>query len=500
MQASEIRRLVEVSQFDEAVLSQCVGALSSLRRTPTEILARIFTLYGEHIRMSGRRYILRRSSAMVLSQVCCHWRMVSRATSEVWAHVRLPTTFAVTIDSASFVRDLLTRSRNLPLSLSIFGSDWMRPVSAFRRDENTPFFDILWECHDRLSHIALDLTPRQVARLSPRIFSHDNLKSFPKLSSLSLHIGRGTHVPESEEPVDYGGVLDSFRNAPFLHSLDLYSDVHVFSFGLSTTRWSQLKYLRVQMLIDFCDARDILRQCDQLEVARICLDEFPDDGPGQQHPLCILDNLRELYFAVPYGDCPPAVFFSAVSFPNLETLAMDVSDWSIDEFRPFYTRSNFPLRRLHLERLHNMHSEDLLLFLQSLPTLETLRIINCHFRDEARLWEMFTPHPTVSLRLAQLTQLALPLNFCGAQDGSRIAEMAECLSVHRGPASPFPLLQRVQLRTHSCEPEARFEEIVEARLAAIAATGFIVREVSPDPGLDDDVFEDGAEDSNLFGN
>ncbi|KAJ7089474.1 hypothetical protein C8R44DRAFT_990897 [Mycena epipterygia] len=176
-------------------------------------------------------------------------------------------------------------------------------------------------------------------------------------------------------------------------------------------------------------------------------------------------------FTLRYCDCPSAVFFSALSFSNLDTLAMDVSEWSIDDFRAFYIRSNFPLRRLHLERLDDMRAEDLLLFLQSLPTLQTLRIINCECCDDARLWEMCTLHPTVSLRLPQLTQLSLGLNFGGRQDGASSRKW-----------------------THSCEPEAQFGDAVEAPLAAIVATGFVVHKMSPNPGLNGDLFEDGAED------
>ncbi|KAJ7143004.1 hypothetical protein C8R44DRAFT_761532 [Mycena epipterygia] len=391
--------------------------------------------------------------------------MVSQGLPRLWDRVVLATTSIADVRTASIMRHLLARSGNLPLSLSIRNMSWPWVIL---RDGSTLFFDILWESHSRLQHVTLEI-PHKSARVAPRN------KQFPLLALLSLTLLGDTEEGDS----DVIALLNSFRHAPALRSLDLVSEQKVVaSFAQSPFPWSRLRDLRLRMAITLLDARTILVQCHRLERARISvgrrLEEF---SPG----ISTLPNLRELYFAIP-DDGPSAAFFEAFAFPNVERLAIDVGELSIEAFQGFYTRSNFSLQHLHLERIDDMMVDDLLAFLRVMPTLRTLSVINCGCCIEPGLFEIFTHHPIPSERaigLPKLTKLLLGLDF--DMDGTSVADMAESLSQHRGRDSEFPDLEVVYLMTYSRDPFARYEEAVETRLAAVAETDFLQREISPAP-------------------
>ncbi|KAJ7456249.1 hypothetical protein B0H11DRAFT_2244145 [Mycena galericulata] len=320
----------------------------------------------------------------------------------------------------------------------------------------------------------IEIFPSQLTHLLPSIFAQDT--GFPKLEFLSLTIDRTGLDPFAS---DISAILCSFGRSPLLHSLDLYSDegTSTSPLPLSSFPWSQLTHMRIHMGINLAETLDILVQCRQLESVHISLRK----GPGrvqELQPTATLPNLRELYYAVPYIDASSAALLETFSFPNLETLSLDVCRLSPHEFRRFYTRSSFQLRHFYLQRVDDFTVEQLLLFIQSQPILETLSLVNCTVCDHPELFRLFTHPPTPAL--TALSKLVVGLNF--RRDGVAVADMAEILSGYMGENSPFPRLDTLYLMTHPLQPKARHEDEVEARLRAVAATGFLIREVTPDPG------------------
>ncbi|KAJ6576069.1 hypothetical protein DFH09DRAFT_1150316 [Mycena vulgaris] len=485
---SEIR--TQYSRRSESLMP-LRGALSALRRFPAEILGEIFMLYTEHTcTSSGARHA---SDILLLGHVCARWRVVSHGFPRLWDNLVFSP-----ISTASVVRDILARSRNLPLSLSVIHFGWRKQISwdFFLMNRNTLLLKTLWDSHGRVEHLTLDLGPKQVAWLTPKIFAQHT--PFPALASLSISsiVGPGN----DPEIADFAKtVLDGFRQAPVLHSLNISCEpLYQTPPARCVFPWSQLRNLRMRMSMTLLDARNILTQCQQLESARFSIGsaiEDPDTGIPGMPPTCTLTRLQELYLAVD-DDVPSEDFFEAFTFPNLERLAMDVAHWSTAAFRRFYTRSNFKLWHLHLERIDDMTADDVLEFIRFVPTLHTLRIINCRACREDALFEIFTHSRAASQRsvsLPALTKLVLELTF--DIDGTAVADMAESLFVHRGHDSPFPVLELLYLTTHSCEPDALYGAEVEARLAAVAATGFLVRQPSPDP---DDITAYTKEDGNQW--
>ncbi|KAJ7464360.1 hypothetical protein FB451DRAFT_1263332 [Mycena latifolia] len=460
------------------------GALSALRRFPPEILGYIFVMCAEHDRTNRTSIADARRAPVLLGHVCSRWRIISHGNPRLWDRVVLPTSSSVDTDTASVVRDLLARSQNLPLALSVVNlTRWWN--MAYPPVDNTLFFEILWGSHSRLKDITLEIKPRKIAQLAPR---QDTL--FPQLATLSIHVSAADCPGGNRrrnrrlflDAIDLVRILAGFRHAPFLHSLDL-SCVNHCAIPLSpfTFPWAQLKNLRMQIPSALSQALDIFLQCPQLERARFSVREL-DATYRKGMPPHVHHNLRELYLAVEDPDFDASLFLRDFTFPNLERIYMDVGYLDPSAFQPFYTRSNFKLRHLHLQNIADMTADDVFAFIQFCPTLQSISIINCDCAYEAALFEIFTHDRNASWRaisLPMLTTLSIGLDY--EWDGTAVADMADCLSEHGGQDSPFPVLERIYLMTHSCEPNARYGEAVEARLAAVAATGFLVRDVSPYP-------------------
>ncbi|KAJ7464370.1 hypothetical protein FB451DRAFT_1263346 [Mycena latifolia] len=433
------------------------GALSALRRFPPEILGYIFVMCAEHDRTNRTSIADARRAPVLLGHVCSRWRIISHGNPRLWDRVVLPTS-----------------------------SWWM----AYPPVDRTLFFQILWGSHSRLKDITLEIKPREIAQLAPR---QDAL--FPQLATLSIHFSAADCPRRDDcsrnrrrnrclflEGIDLVRILAGFRHAPFLHSLDL-SCVNHCEIPLSPFifPWAQLKNLRVQIPSALFQAQEIFLQCPQLERARFSVREL--DAPYREGmPPHVHRNLRELYLAVEEDDFDASLFLRDFTFPSLERISIDVRYLDPSAFQLFYTRSNFKLRHLHLQRIFDMTADDLFAFIQFCPTLQSISIINCECAYEAALFEIFTHDRNAywrAISLPMLTTLTVGLDY--GCDGTAVADMADCLSEHGGQDSPFPVLERIYLMTHSCEPNARYDEAVEARLAAVAATGFLIRDVSPDP-------------------
>ncbi|KAJ6511082.1 hypothetical protein C8R45DRAFT_1207823 [Mycena sanguinolenta] len=453
------------------------GALSLFRRFPAELLGEIFELSvnAEGIQRWDPTSIADpKRSPMRLGHVCSQWRMIAHNLPRLWNMPFFRSTTVAGPDKASVIQSLMDRSRSLPLSLSVLTPHFFWEPHRFE-DGNLRFFEILWTSHLRFKSLTLGLTVDHVSRL-PSLFAPHQL---PILEFLTVSIEGA-----NRDPVNIGGILNSLQHSPALHSFDLYFDESTSTtpIAASTFPWSQLTHFRINMGITVAEVRDILARCPQLESIRVSLGSFPGETQSSWRPN-ILRHVREVCFAVPNVDASSEAFFDAFSFPNLERLSIDVGVLSPNAFLAFYTRSSFRLRYLHLERLDDLLVDQLFPFLQTQPTLDTLRLVNCRLCDEPELFRLFTRQPQPSrraLNLPVLRTLEIQLSF--DWEGTVVADMAEFLYEQRGEQSPFPSLEHVYLTTHSCEPEALYSDVVEERLAAVAATGFVLREVSADPG------------------
>ncbi|KAJ7616206.1 hypothetical protein DFH06DRAFT_1239402 [Mycena polygramma] len=452
------------------------GVLSVFRRFPVEILGEIFSFAVCADTRTSRSWNIvstsdPRKAPLLLGQVCSHWRTVSQSLPKLWTRVVFPMSTVVGPATAPRVGEILARSRNLPLSLSILMDTYWPP-----RDGNTGFFSTLSDSYDRLRAFALEITHQQLVWSLPPMLAAK--RTFPNLEFLSLSMDQSPI-----RPMEIGLLLDFFQHSPMLHSFDLTVDERPSTTPLahSPFPWSQLTHLRVCMGIPLTQMRDVLATCKDLESARICLNGHPGYSIGSQ-ARHTLPKLRELYFTVPNFDEPTPLLFESFSFPNLRHLALDIGFLSPDTFTEFAARSGFQLHHFSVERIDDVTLDDLFVFLQSQPAIETLNVVYSRLCGDPGLFRIFTHHlrPTwPQLALPELRQLTLELDY--ELDGTAAADMAEYLTEHAGEGSPFPKLEHVYLMTNSSEPEARYDDEVEERLAAIVASGFVIREVSPEP-------------------
>ncbi|KAJ6511033.1 hypothetical protein C8R45DRAFT_1162451 [Mycena sanguinolenta] len=421
------------------------GALSLFRRFPAEFLREIFELSvnAEGIQRWDPTSIADpKRSPMRLGHVCSQWRMIAHNLPRLWNMPFFRSTTVAGPDKASVIQSLMDRSRSLPLSLSVLTPHFFWEPHRFE-DENLRFFEILWTSHLRFKSLTLGLTVDHISRL-PSLFAPHQL---PILEFLTVSIEGANRDPAFLRPI--------FRRRHLHHA---HRGIHI-SMVAAYPLPDQHGYHRRR-------------------------------GAGYSSTLPPTGEYSRLSRFLSWGDSivmeaeyPATSFFDAFSFPNLETLSIDVGVLSPNAFLAFYTRSSFRLRYFHLERLDDLLADQLFPFLQTQPTLDTLRLVNCRLCDDPELFRLFTRQPQPSrhaLNLPVLRTLEIQLSF--DWEGTVVADMAEFLYEQRGEQSPFPSLEHVYLTTHSCEPEALYSDAVEERLAAVAATGFVLREVSADPG------------------
>ncbi|KAJ7268978.1 hypothetical protein C8J57DRAFT_1609089 [Mycena rebaudengoi] len=446
------------------------GTLSAIRRFPPEILSHIF-IFCRDTSLSLPYYMITNVNfaPMLLTHVCSRWRMIARDTPRLWSHVQLLTP-AFFGGRHTFIDEILHISRNLPLSVivetppPIYSMDgsWLCLDGA--NDYHDRWLDVVWNTHPRLSSFTLDITSDDH---TPHIFPRHTV--FPALSSLTLSICG------NDEP-DLVAILESFRHAPSLLSLELAVDNCSDAILQATFPWRQLTTLKMSLPLTSDVARAILVQCTSLEIAKFhTLFEFDAEFDLPPSENSTLHNLHQLDIQWSLGTGAD-MLLEELSLPVLTSLSISSPEPPTSVLFALHERSHFALEHLSLEH-QRLSPSELLSLLRVMPALRTLNIhqCTCIVND---LFDFLGRAASSSLQLPQLTTLEIhPLT--DTLDGNIVATMAESLAKHVGkPATAFPLLRRVCLyRGHPHfvnYPRATFADDVERRLAAVCATGFLV--------------------------
>lgn len=133
---TRIRAILDdlVSEHDK--LNNFVDAhkalISPVRRLPPEILQEIFIRC-----LTTRNSVMHRSEApMLLTEVCVEWRRIALSTPALWSTLHLPFPGSIGVEEVPNVRfDVakawLTRSGELPLSISVYDMNWTIRRSTF---------------------------------------------------------------------------------------------------------------------------------------------------------------------------------------------------------------------------------------------------------------------------------------------------------------------------------------------------------------------------------
>ncbi|KAJ7739592.1 hypothetical protein B0H16DRAFT_1568538, partial [Mycena metata] len=201
-----------------------------IRRLPPEILQEIFTFavsaafdFGDISEVTPPVYNF---APWLLTRVCHYWSTVALQTPALWAMVFLDLDTLGQRGMVPLTELLLTRSRNVPLSVKIFCQDFEN-----RRD---PILDLAISHSDRWRIVDLYMS---VPCLNQFVTLHGHLSS---LTTLLLSID----LAEEEETDLDAAFWDAFAVAPNLRHLQAHSwDKFGFRASPFTLAWDQLTQL-----------------------------------------------------------------------------------------------------------------------------------------------------------------------------------------------------------------------------------------------------------------
>ncbi|KAJ7798778.1 hypothetical protein B0H13DRAFT_2167158 [Mycena leptocephala] len=437
--------------------------LSPIQRMPPELLGELFILCRNHSLESDETYprsvLNTREAPMVLTHVSSYWRTITLGTPALWDFVSLITSSIVADPTMSFIRTLLERSRTLPLTITVANR---RPMLPTALNVNAPFLRFLWDFHDRLQHIDLDISSSD---LVPQLFPPRI--ALPALMSLSIDITSEVDA----ESTDLPALLGLFQHAPSLHVLKLTAS-YMPTILISGFPWHQLTSFTSQMCMGIAEVHQLLRMCLNLETFQL---PYVAPSAVDNRPLspCTLRGLRLLELgATSEGISLPGIFDS-LSFPALETLDLTFTV-SMQSLIQLHARSQFNLQHLKLATVYAT-AQEIIQFLRLLPTLKTLGLDYCSAdaTDANLIFQAFT-HLSNSwsppLRLPQLQRLMLA-ELAGELNESVVSAFAESLLQYPGTHNTsFPCLESIRL--YMLGP--KFSDVVEGHLRAACNTGRLV--------------------------
>ncbi|KAJ7656052.1 hypothetical protein DFH06DRAFT_1473774 [Mycena polygramma] len=467
-------RLPAAMQLRQSIVASLRSALSAMRSLPAEILGQIFIVCRDES-LDEREYETTNpnSAPMVLTHVCSRWRMVALSTPRLWNNVRL-LTGAFVDGRETLVREIFDRSCSAPLSITLANppEEWnMSFLDPDCRNLPLPDNDIVWNSTRRLRHLSLDVYSGDAGSQLCR-----RQTVFPQLLSLEIL------VSETDEP-DMHAILDSFGSSPLLRSLTLSlrgvlsDDVVPATFPLA-----QLTKLDINAPLTTIGARDILVQCTALEIANLHgLLDWDDHGPLPPHDICTLRHLSQLDVAIVLG-AGVAELLDTLTVPQLTSLSITSSPWphqvdqSADALLALHTRSQFSLT--HLSLVQQELTLPQFVSILRVPTLEMLVMESCTSITNP-LFETLARdavNPADAPELSHPHLAVFEIHPVADVDGGVIAGAVEYLAAGAGhPDSAFPMLRSLCLSPRDPAFQSTgFTDGVEARLAAVRATGFLV--------------------------
>ncbi|KAJ7107181.1 hypothetical protein C8R43DRAFT_1140389 [Mycena crocata] len=234
---------------------------------------------------------------MLLTHISSFWRTTAHCTPPLWNRISVTSSE----HSLAGIRTILERSGSLPLEIML---DRTGPL-----DSRASFLPLLWDFHDRIEVLSLDLP---ASHLLPNILPIQT--RLPLLRLLDLVIEEGDDE-EGTSPLP--AVLDLFREAPALRELE-FSAKYSTEIRTSVFPWAQLTSLLSVMAMDTNSVHDMLRRCPRLEsctfgsleASDVEQSRFPPSTSSALHSL----ELNAITDGVSTG------FFESLTFPALKSL------------------------------------------------------------------------------------------------------------------------------------------------------------------------------------
>lgn len=285
-EVTNLKNRLAVLSKERRLLNEAVKPRDSpITKLPPEVLQEIFVLC---LPVAYNAVMSAREAPLLLCRVCHDWRQLAHATPRLWTSIHISLCYDVTIvpiPSPDDVISWLSRSKSLPLSLSLYGcpSSYNTGVIQFK-----PYLDILSSVVSRCSSIHLSTTSDMLdyifsadavpvsleelyidsiswfnMNIEETVFSNSGGALLPKLHSLSLPFDalilfrrntehkRLTHLAISRPDYgtyELGEIVDVLHSVPFLRSLSI-SGFHAHeessSFSHLTIHLSDLESLSI---------------------------------------------------------------------------------------------------------------------------------------------------------------------------------------------------------------------------------------------------------------
>ncbi|KAK7065039.1 F-box domain-containing protein [Favolaschia claudopus] len=434
---SQIRDLQYMRAREYGLITSLKLVISPIRKLPDELLANIFD-----------DAVCTLQSAVRLSHVCKHWRLLAHRTPALWTPPLPPRLLKRTSQSAQYIQ--ITKAyleRSMPHAISLCLDCTTRDVNI-----SPALADVLLVGASRWAYLQVQGHPsvlQALANLRP-----DALKM---LESVTL---RGNSAIET-------GAVTVFLCAPLLREVTLQV--------ANTTKipmpWAQLTELDLWE-DSFPRWLNILLQCTNLVHAKICASRSTEEDENTDNltipvTLPFLETL-DLYF--PTRKVAPC--FGRLALPNLRRLEMslDVDDgeWSATTSAVF---SQFQYRSPNIEyfalTLCDLSPDALHSILLHSPNLADLRLECCRYCVDDYLLEQIQRYDQDQVYLVPRLERLLVWDVDDSWTEERLLAMIKSRWWTREELQALPApppvapLQRVDIpRIHSDPPFSEsFQEI-----------------------------------------
>lgn len=330
--------------------STTVDSNNYINNLPNELLANIFSTVVNRWQDPSEL-----PSPILLSSVCCHWRMLAQNTPELWVNIIVPPHKSPE-ECRHWTADWIARSGILPISIII--NDCMH---------HSDIMTLLSQHSERLHRLTL----RSIfAAMIESVFSR--LQSAPNLQQLSIYAHSN-----STSWVQY----ESHGQRPY--SVDFPKLTILKARGLMVPTISNLTSLSVSKLFGSGHA----------------ISQMFTASPGLKHltlhqlmPLSDLlphgaliraDSLRSLAVSLRWSHPPgraSTYIFQYLAMPNIKYLELDADGWKMSDFGQSLSSAELDTLRIS-NRSEKSFQTDTINFLHSFSTVRHLQLVNISTRS-----------------------------------------------------------------------------------------------------------------------
>ena len=325
-----------------------------MQEVPPEILSIIFQFFiSPYSDSEPYPY-----SSLRLGAICGRWRALAWSTPCLWNSISIDFDRGSLVDKLRLAREWLSRSGELPLSITI--------TAGSSRDPSLLDVTLLCALIDAINGYAYRWRVLDISLPPPMLpLFHADPHGISILHTLT--IDPTTYLRASLDPVQDSERFNPTNPCPSPMVVKIFN-IHLQSVGIC---WDKVTHLDVDHFsVDECF--EVLRHAPSLTNCHfdsIMANEFnfPIPGSTLYHP-----NLTSLKVKFSGAEA----FFQHVTFPSLLFLSVESRPFQVPPqgLLAFLRRSSPPLHELHLLSFENEDEESIIRILSEIPSLKILHL------------------------------------------------------------------------------------------------------------------------------